>query len=54
MNIDIIVAKLQKRGMSESNAKIFANKINIMSKEFGVPVSELVQGIQQEGTYICQ
>lgn len=42
MNIDIIVAKLQKRGMSESNAKIFANKINIMSKEFGVPVSELV------------
>ena len=36
MNIDIIVAKLQKRGMSEIAAKDFANKLNTMSKEIGV------------------
>lgn len=43
MNIDIIVAKLQKRGMSEIAAKDFANKINTMSKEIGVPVKNLVE-----------
>lgn len=43
MNIDIIVAKLQKRGMSEIAAKDFANKLNTMSKEIGVPVKNLVE-----------
>lgn len=43
MNIDIIVAKLQKRGMSEITAKDFANKLNTMSKEIGVPVKNLVE-----------
>ena len=43
MNIDIIVAKLQKRGMSEIAAKDFANKLNTLSKEIGVPVKNLVE-----------
>ena len=43
MNIDIIVAKLQKRGMSEIAAKDFASKLNTMSKEIGVPVKNLVE-----------
>ena len=42
MNIDTIVAKLQKRGMSETHAKNFAAKLVATSKEFGTSVSDLV------------
>ena len=45
MNIDVIVAKLQKRGMSETNAKNFASKINMMAKQFGIPVNSLINDI---------
>lgn len=43
MNIDIIVAKLRNRGLSETNAKNFAAKLVSVSKEFGTPVSELIE-----------
>lgn len=42
MNIDIIVAKLQRRGMSESGAKSFANKLVTMTSQMGIPISSLV------------
>lgn len=45
MNIDVIVAKLQKRGLSETNAKNLANKVSVMAREFGIPVTDLVNEI---------
>lgn len=42
MNLDIIVAKLRKRGMSETNARDFTGKLYRVSNDIGIPISDLV------------
>lgn len=47
MNIDIIVAKLVKKGMSKSNASKFANDIIMQAKLYNIPVSEMFEDISK-------
>jgi polyhydroxyalkanoate synthesis regulator phasin len=47
MNIDIIVAKLVKKGMSKSNASKFANDIIKQAKLYNIPVSEMFEDISK-------
>ena len=42
MNIDIIVAKLVKKGMTQAKAETFANNIIAISKEYGISVSKII------------
>lgn len=42
MNIDIIVAKLKRRGLSNTKAKSFANTIVSLSKEYAVSIDDLI------------
>jgi hypothetical protein len=46
MNIDVVVAKLIKRGMVESNAKRFAAKLLEEANIYGVDLSVLFEDIQ--------
>ncbi len=45
MNIDILVAKLVKKGFSEERAKVFASEILNTSKQFGVDPSYLIDHV---------
>ena len=47
MNIDIIVAKLVKKGMSKPNASKFANDIIRQAKLYNIPVSEMFEDISK-------
>lgn len=47
MNIDIIVAKLVKKGMSKPNASKFANDIIKQAKLYNIPVSEMFEDISK-------
>lgn len=42
MNIDVIVAKLKRRGLSTTNAKSFANTIVKLSREYAVSIDDLI------------
>ena len=47
MNIDVIVAKLVKKGMSKPNASKFANDIIKQAKLYNIPVSEMFEDISK-------
>ena len=47
MNVDVIVAKLIKRGMSKPNASKFANDIIKQAKLYNIPVSEMFEDISK-------
>lgn len=42
MKIDVIVAKLQKKGYSEENAKVFASYVVTKAKELGIDPFDLL------------
>lgn len=42
MNIDIIVAKLKRRGLSDTHARSFANTIVTLSREYAVSIDKLI------------
>ena len=47
MNVDVIVAKLIKRGMSKPSASKFANDIIRQAKLYNIPVSEMFEDISK-------
>ena len=48
MNIDILVAKLVKKGFSVERAKVFANEILTTAKQYGVDASYLVDQVSTD------
>ena len=42
MNIDIIVAKLKRRGLADNNARSLANTIVTLSKQYAVSINDLI------------
>ena len=51
MNIDILVAKLVKKGMTETKAKNFASKIVEISKSYGISVYQLLDETANISTF---
>ena len=48
MNIDVLVAKLVKKGFSAERAKVFANQILTTAKQYGVDASYLVDQVSTD------
>jgi hypothetical protein len=48
MKIDLLVAKLIKKGMSQSNAEQYANQLTYFAKSYGVSPNDLIDQLSPD------
>jgi hypothetical protein len=48
MNIDILTAKLVRKGFTESRAKLFANEVLTIARDYGVSPSYLIDQVSTD------
>jgi hypothetical protein len=48
MNIDILTAQLVRKGFSQERAKVFANEILTIARDYGINPSNLIDHVSED------